>query len=150
MQEDATKIAILPQPFATVAAAKNEAVSVAFDLTDEWDAVSDGSKLLTGVTVVRNDFLKEHSSEVETFIKEHKASTEKTSSDIDGTAALIEEYQIIEKKEIAAKALPSCNIVCISGDEAKTALSGYLQVLFDQDPKAVGGKLPGDEFYSLK
>ena len=149
LQEDASKIAILPQPFATVAAAKNEAVSVAFDLTDEWDLVSDGSKLLTGVTVVRNDFLKDHSSEVETFIKEHEASTEKTSSDVEGTAALIEEYQIIEKKEIAAKALPSCNIVCISKDEAKTALSGYLQVLFDQDPKAVGGKLPGDDFYTL-
>ena len=149
LQEDASKIAILPQPFATVAAAKNEAVSVAFDLTDEWDMVSDGSKLLTGVTVVRNDFLKDHASEVETFIKEHEASTEKTSSDIEGTAALIEEYQIIEKKEIAAKALPSCNIVCIFGEEARTALSGYLQVLFDQDPKAVGGKLPGDDFYSL-
>ena len=149
LQEDASKIAILPQPFATVAAAKNEAVSVAFDLTDEWDLVSDGSKLLTGVTVVRNDFLKDHFSEVETFIKEHEASTEKTSSDVEGTAALIEEYQIIEKKEIAAKALPSCNIVCISKDEAKAALSGYLQVLFDQDPKAVGGKLPGDDFYTL-
>ena len=149
LQEDASKIAILPQPFATVAAAKNEAVSVVFDLTDEWDAVSDGSKLLTGVTVVRNDFLKDHASEVKKFIEEHKSSTEKTSSDIEGTAALIEEYQIIEKKEIAAKALPSCNIVCISGDEAKTALSGYLQVLFDQDPKAVGGKLPADDFYTL-
>ena len=149
LQEDASKIAILPQPFATVAAAKNEAVSVVFDLTDEWDAVSDGSKLLTGVTVVRNDFLKDHASEVKKFIEEHKSSTETNSSDIEGTAALIEEYQIIEKKEIAAKALPSCNIVCISGDEAKTALSGYLQVLFDQDPKAVGGKLPADDFYTL-
>ncbi|WP_026526623.1 ABC transporter substrate-binding protein [Butyrivibrio sp. VCD2006] len=149
LQEDASKIAILPQPFATVAAAKNEAVSVAFDLTDEWDQVSYGSKLLTGVTVVRNDFLKEHSAEVKKFIEEHNASTEKTSSDVEGTAALIEEYQIIEKKEVAAKALPSCNIVCITGDVAKTALSGYLQVLFDQDPKAVGGKLPADDFYTL-
>ncbi len=149
LQEDATRVAILPQPFATVAAARNEAVSVAFDLSDEWDAVSDGSKLLTGVTVVRNDFLKDHKAEVEKFMEEHAASTEKTSSDVEGTAALIEEYQIIEKKEIAAKALPSCNIVCIKGDEAKTALSGYLQVLFDKDPKSVGGKLPGDDFYTL-
>ena len=59
------------------------------------------------------------------------------------------EYGIIEKPEIAKKAMPDCNIVCISGDDAKTALSGYLQVLFDQDPKAVGGALPEDDFYSL-
>ena len=147
LQEDAGRIAILPQPFTTVATAKNDAVSQVFDLTDEWDAVSDGSKLLTGVTIVRNDFLKDHKDEVLKFIEEHEKSAEKAVSDIEGTAALIEEYQIIEKKEVAVKALPSCTIVCIKGDEAKTALAGYLQVLFEQDPKAVGGKLPGDEFY---
>jgi len=29
----------------------------------------------------------------------------------------------------------------------KTALSGYLQVLADQNPASVGGQLPGDDFY---
>jgi NitT/TauT family transport system substrate-binding protein len=133
----------------TVATAKNEALSVAFSLTDEWDAVSDGSKLLTGVTVVRNDFLKEHGDAVKTFIEEHESSTEKANSDVEATAELVAEYGIIEKAEIAKKAMPECNIVCITGDDAKTALSGYLQVLFDQDPKSVGGNLPDDAFYSL-
>ncbi|WP_029321760.1 ABC transporter substrate-binding protein [Butyrivibrio sp. AE3004] len=149
LQEDASKIAILPQPFVAVATAKNEALSVAFSLTDEWDAVSDDSKLLTGVTIVRNDFLKDNTDAVNTFISEHQASTDKASSDLDGTAALVAEYGIIEKAEIAKKAMPECNIVCIIGDEAKTALSGYLQVLFDSDPKSVGGKLPEDDFYTF-
>lgn len=149
LQEDPTKIAVLPQPFVTVATAKNEALSVAFSLTDEWDAVSDGSKLLTGVTVVRNDFLKEHGDAVKTFIEEHESSTDKANSDVEATAELVAEYGIIEKAEIAKKAMPECNIVCITGDDAKTALSGYLQVLFDQDPKSVGGNLPDDAFYSL-
>ena len=54
---------------------------------------------------------------------------------------------IIEKAPVAAKALPYCNIVCIAGDEMKTALSGYLQVLYDANPKSVGGALPADDFY---
>lgn len=29
----------------------------------------------------------------------------------------------------------------------KQALSGYLSVLFEQNPKAVGGAMPGDDFY---
>ena len=29
----------------------------------------------------------------------------------------------------------------------KTQLGGYLQVMFDADPKSVGGALPGDDFY---
>lgn len=31
----------------------------------------------------------------------------------------------------------------------KTDLSGYLQVLYDQDPSSVGGALPGDDFYYI-
>ena len=51
------------------------------------------------------------------------------------------------KAAVAEKAIPACNIVCLLGDEMKTAASGYLQVLFDQNPESVGGKLPGDDFY---
>jgi len=29
----------------------------------------------------------------------------------------------------------------------KTKLSGYLNVLFEQNPKSVGGALPDDNFY---
>lgn len=29
----------------------------------------------------------------------------------------------------------------------KTDLSAYLQVMYDADPKSVGGALPGDDFY---
>jgi NitT/TauT family transport system substrate-binding protein len=29
----------------------------------------------------------------------------------------------------------------------KEALSAYLEVLFAQSPEAVGGKLPGEDFY---
>ncbi|SEA84454.1 NitT/TauT family transport system substrate-binding protein [Oribacterium sp. KHPX15] len=147
LQNDPNQIAVLPQPFVTVAIAQNDQLKVAFSLTDEWDAVSPESKLLTGVTVVRNDFLEANADKVEAFIEDHKASTEKANSDIEGTSELIAKYGIIAKAPIAAKAIPNCNIVAITGDEMKTNLSGYLQVLFDQNPKSVGGKLPGEDFY---
>ncbi len=149
LQEDPTKIAVLPQPFVTVAKLQNDALKTAFSLTDEWKSVSDDSQLITGVTVVRNDYLKDHAEEVANFLKEHEVSAAKAVSDVEGTAELVASYGIIEKKEIAAKAIPECYIVCISGDEAKTSLSGYLQTLFDANPKSVGGALPGDNFYQL-
>ena len=31
----------------------------------------------------------------------------------------------------------------------KTALSGYLDVLFEQNPDSVGGALPEDDFYYM-
>ena len=62
------------------------------------------------------------------------------------TAALIGALGIV-KAPIAEKALPYCNIVCLTGAEMQEALSAYLQVLYDLNPASVGGKLPEDSFY---
>ena len=56
----AATIAMLPQPFVTVAQTQLPDLRVALDLTEEWDALDNGSALLTGVVVARADFVKEH------------------------------------------------------------------------------------------
>ncbi len=147
LAEDPTQIAVLPQPFVTVACAQNEAIAPAFALEDEWQSLTGGLGMVTGVTIVRNDFLKEHPEAVKTFISEHEASVNAANSDVDTTAALVVASDIIGKEPIAKKAIPLCNVVCMTGDSVKTNLSAYLEVLYNYDPKAVGGNLPGDEFY---
>lgn len=150
LKQDPSQIAILPQPFVTVATAQNDQLKVAFSLTDEWKSVSPDSKLLTGVTVVRNEVLENRAAEVDQFIADHQASTEKAGTDVDATAELVAKYGIIAKAPVAKKALPNCNIVAIAGDEMKTDLAGYLQVLFDANPKSVGGTMPDDGFYYIQ
>lgn len=150
LKQDPSQIAILPQPFVTVATAQNDQLKVAFSLTDEWKSVSPDSKLLTGVTVVRNEVLENRAAEVDQFIADHQASTEKAGTDVDATAELVAKYGIIAKAPVAKKALPNCNIVAIAGDEMKTDLAGYLQVLFDANPKSVGGTMPDDSFYYIQ
>ena len=150
LKQDPSQIAILPQPFVTVATAQNDQLKVAFSLTDEWKSVSPDSKLLTGVTVVRNEVLENRAAEVDQFIADHQASTEKAGTDVDATAELVAKYGIIAKAPVAKKALPNCNIVAIAGDEMKTDLAGYLQVLFDANPKSVGGTMPDDDFYYIQ
>ena len=150
LKQDPSQIAILPQPFVTVATAQNDQLKVAFSLTDEWKSVSPDSKLLTGVTVVRNEVLENRAAEVDQFIADHQASTEQAAKDVDATAELVAKYGIIAKAPVAKKALPNCNIVAIAGDEMKTDLAGYLQVLFDANPKSVGGTMPDDDFYYIQ
>jgi len=147
LAEDPSQIAVLPQPFVTVACAQNEAISSAFSLEEAWELSTGGLGMVTGVTIVRNDFLKSHPEAVKTFIKEHGDSVNAANSDLDTTAALVVEKEIIGKEPLAKKAIPACNIVCMTGDSLKNNLSSYLEVLFNSDPKSVGGKLPGDEFY---
>lgn len=142
-------IGVLPQPFVTAACAQNENLSVVLDLTKEWAAVQGegGSSLVTGVTVVRNAFLEEHKETVDRFMEEHAAGADYANEHVDEAAELVAAAGIIEKAPIAAKAMPACNITYIDGVDMKTALSGYLEVLFTQDASSVGGSLPGDDFY---
>ena len=139
-------IAVLPEPMVTIARAANPALTVALDLTAEWDKVAD-TQLITGVTVVRKEYAEEHPDVVAAFLADYAQSVNAANTDLDGTAALCEEQGVVAKAAIAKKALPNCNIVCLTGDELKTNASAYLQVLFDADPKAVGGAMPGDDFY---
>ena len=150
LKEDPNRIAVLPQPFVTAAEAQNDQLKTAFSLTDEWDKVTDnGSRFLTGATIVRKAFLEEHPDAAAVFLREQEASADEANTNVEGTAALVAEYGIIEKAPIAQKALPYCNIVCITGEDMKTALSGYLDVLYQADPSSVGGSLPADDFYDI-
>lgn len=151
LKEQPDAIGLLPQPFVTAACAQNENLKIVLDLTKEWQAVQGegGSQLVTGVTIVRNEFLEEYPDAVTLFLAEHQESAAFANTNPDETAELIAAAGIIEKAPIARKALPYCNITCITGDNMQAALSGYLQVLFEQDAKSVGGSLPEDNFYYI-
>lgn len=151
LAENPEAVGLLPQPFVTVACTQNEALSICLSMTEEWAKVQgeNGSSMVTGVTIVRNDFLEENPEAVELFLAEHADSTAYVESNLTGVAALCVEAGIIANEPIAVKAIPYCNITCITGEKMKQALSGYLQVLYEMNPEAVGGKLPGDDFYYI-
>ena len=140
-------VAVLPQPFVTSVLMQNENARVALSLTDEWDAIGNGSAMITGVAVVRKAFAEENPEAVQAFLTEYAASTSYVNENPAEAAEWIVEMEIVGKAPIAEKAIPACNIVCITGEEMTTKLSGYLAALYEQDPTAVGGALPGDDFY---
>ncbi len=141
-------IAMLPQPFVTVAQSKFPNLAISLDLTKEWDKLNNGSQLNTAGLIVRTAFAKEHPQAVAAFLKEYEASTQYVNENVAEAAKLVEKYDIVDAA-VAEKAIPYCNIVCVTGQEMKDSVQGYFQVLFDQNPKSVGGTMPGDDFYSL-
>ncbi|WP_138311814.1 MULTISPECIES: PhnD/SsuA/transferrin family substrate-binding protein [unclassified Clostridium] len=149
LKQDSGAIGVLPQPFATAACIQNPDLKTVLDLTEQWNLLNKdtGSMLVTGVTLVRSDFLRENRSPIEDFVKDHEASTLFAAEHEEDAARLIAEQGIVEKAPIAQKALPYCNIVCLTGQEMEDALSGYLSTLHEQDPKSIGGQMPGDDFY---
>ena len=152
LSENPNAIGLLPQPFVTAAQIQNESLVVVMDMNEQWDMLQgeNGSRMVTGVTVVRNEFLQENRKAVEKFIEAHEESTKAINADPDTGAKLAVEAGIVAKEPIAKKAIPNCNIVCITGEEMKNALSGYLNVLFEQGKESVGGMVPTEEFYFAK
>ena len=143
----AATIAVLPQPYVTVAQNKIEGLRVALDLTAEWDALDNGSAMLTGVVVARKSVVEENPAAIASFLEDYAASVDWVNANTADAAQLIVDCGILEDASIAEAALPYCNIVCITGGEMKEKLSGYLQVLYDAEPTSVGGALPGDDGY---
>lgn len=140
-------VAMLPQPYVTTVMMQNSKVKIALDVTKEWEKyVGKDSTVVTGVVAVNSDFAVQNPEAVQEFIKEYKNSVTFVNANVDEAAALVEEFDIF-KAAVAKKAIPYCGITFIDGSEMKTKVSGYLKVLFDQNPASVGGQMPGADFY---
>ncbi|HPF18697.1 MAG: ABC transporter substrate-binding protein [Bacillota bacterium] len=143
---DSGGIAMMPQPYVTVAQTQVDGLRIAADFTQEWDALDNGSTLITGVLIVRTEFAQQYPEQIASFMEEYKASTEYVNANIPEAAQLVEKFGIV-KAAVAEKAIPYCYITYVAGEDMVEPMNGYLGVLFDQNPKAVGGSMPADDFY---
>ena len=144
-------IGIIPEPQVTSALlnAKKEGntnLRVAINVTEEWGKVSEND-LVQGCIIVSDKFKEEHPEQLAAFIEEYKASATFVVENPKDASVLIEKHGIVPKAALAEKAIPNCNICCIDGEEGIAYMKGVLEVLFEANPKSVGGKLPTDEFY---
>ncbi len=147
MINNTAAIAMVPQPVVSSITAQRADIRIALSMNDEWEKVAgENNKLMMGCVAVRKEFLETYPKTVETFLEDYSASIQKT-SDIDTTAALCEQFGIIPKAAIAKKAIPYCELTFVSGETMKAQIAQYYSVLFNANPKSIGGKLPDDAFY---
>lgn len=139
-------LGMLPEPNVTSVLMQNQDTHIALNLTEEWNKVCD-TDLVQGVFIVRNEYLEAHPEMVEKFLSYAAESAGYVVNNAADASLLVEKYGVMPAAKAAEKAIPNCNIVCITGDEMKADVSAMLNVLFDSNPKSVGGALPGDDFY---
>lgn len=142
-------VAMLPQPYVTVALTKVEGLQTVLDLNEEWKKLDPESNIVTGVIVVREEFARQNPEAVKAFLSEYKTSISDVNADHDAAAKLVVENGIFDNEAVIKRAIPYCNLKYIAGEDLKAAVNAYLEVLFEQNPKSVGGKLPEDDFYYI-
>lgn len=141
-------IAVLPEPFVTTTKMKNTDLQIPIDLTKEYEKVSgDNSKLVMGTIVFRKDFLNKRGADVDEFLTKYKNSVDFVNNNKVEAGKLIEKNGILPKAKLAEMAIPKCNIVFISAKDGKESLNKFYNVLKENDPKSIGGKLPDENFY---
>lgn len=139
-------IAMLPQPYVTIAQNSIEGLQIAIDLNKEWEKLDNNTLFITGVLVTRTKFLESNKDKIDEFLFEYEQSINYVNQNVGDASLLVEKYGIFSAN-IAEQAIPYCNIKFISGAKMKTVLSGYLTTLFDFNQSSVGGKIPDDGFY---
>lgn len=150
LSENPDTVGLLPMPFVIAACAQNEKLQIVLDVNAQWETANDGKGLVTGVTIVRKAFLEEHPDAVDAFLTDHKNSAEYVNANVEEAAELVVKSGIVEKAPVAQKAIPKCNITCITGEEMKEMLSDYLDILEKQDASFIGGAAPDDDFYVIR
>ena len=140
------ELAMLPEPNVSAVLLKNDSVRIALDLTKEWESAFD-TTLVQGCYIVRKSVLEAHPQAVKAFVEAAAASTEYMLSAEDAPAVAAAQG-IVPSEGVAKKAIPHCNLVCITGEEMQRIAGEMLSALFEANPKSIGGALPGDAFYA--
>lgn len=143
-------LAMIPEPFVSTAlSAGNDDVEVVFDMNKLWKEAT-GEELPMGVLVARKSFVTERGNDLKVLLNDIQASVDFVNDSPEEAAKLIVEKGFIGKEDIAKAAIPNCNIVLYTGDEAesgKAILKTFNETLFEMNPASVGGKLPSDDLY---
>lgn len=141
-------IAVLPEPMVTIACAANETLSPVLDLTTEWDAVYPAGSLVQGCIVARTEYIDQNPEAIELFLEEYEASITYLTQGEDA-GALIEETGVFTNGAVAQKAIPNCNVCFLAGADMMTAMNSFSEILFEVQPTAIGGAVPGNDFYYI-
>ena len=140
------EVCMLPVPAVTTVLMKNGNMRSALDLTEEWNKLGNGSTLTMGCVIAPASYVQDHPQAVADFLKEYEASIRFVKEDPATGAGYCELFEIVPNSKVAEKAIPDANLIFVSGADIRPAIEGYYKVLFDSDPKSIGGALPGDDF----
>lgn len=148
-----TDIGMLPEPKVTAALMKNPDLRVALDVTEEYEKTAQAagieSQMSMGCVLTRQKVIDEHPEVIDAFLSAYAESVETVNTQQSASAEIMAEKGIIPNAKIALEALPRCHIVMITGDEMKTLIMPFMDMLYASDPKSVGGALPGDDLYFI-
>lgn len=145
------KIGLLPQPHVTTALMRNKDLRIALDITEQWNlAAEQASELAMGCIVVQKDFAQNNKAALDEFLTEYEESVDFVNANHDSAAELIAKFDILPNAAIAKNAIPYSNIVFKDAKDSSGFLNDLFEVLYNFEPKSIGGSLADEGFYYIR
>lgn len=140
--------AVVPEPFATVAAMKDKDIVRAVDIQSAFALASgtDGVFPMT-VIVVRKEFAEANPEAVRSFLAMYKEAADWTLSNPSAAGELVESHGLGLTSAITEVAIPNAAYTFKGAKEAKADVEKILSVFLNLDASSIGGTLPDDAFY---
>jgi NitT/TauT family transport system substrate-binding protein len=140
-------LALLVEPFATMALRGNPALRQLGDIQGEWVKAGGNSNYPMTALVVDGDFARENKNAVDIILRDYRASTEWVVSHPADAGQLVEKFELGLRAPVVQAAVPRSNYVFLGAREARAAIESLFSVFLENDPASIGGKLPESGFY---
>jgi NitT/TauT family transport system substrate-binding protein len=148
------RLALIPEPFATMALAGNKNISVIGNIQDEWRRLEQknaGGRTIDNypmtTLVVDAVFAAENRTLVNNILDRVKDSIEWVLANPVAAGNLAEKHELGLRAIVLKDAIPKSNYVFIPLPQARPALEALFGAFLEFAPASIGGALPKDNFY---
>jgi NitT/TauT family transport system substrate-binding protein len=140
-------LALLPEPFATMARSGNPNLRPLGNVQEEWIAVGGSGNFPMTVLVVDGNWAASRRQALSTVLERLKDSIEWVLANPAEAGVLVEKHDLGLRAPVAAAAVPRSNYVFIPAAEARPALESLYRTFLEFAPQSIGGALPAESFY---
>lgn len=141
---------LIPQPILTKVLMKKKDSKIVLDMQKEWSKVTGLESYPQASIIVSKALVESHPQVVEDFLQAYDEAVDWENENPQEAGTYYENLNIGLNAALINKAMPGCNLDFVATKEAKEALEAYFKVLFEFNPKLLGGKLPDEGLYYEK
>ena len=139
-------MAVLSEPYLSLALLKNNNLKRIFDLGDKWYELKEIPIAETAL-LCKKELLEKNPEFVEKLLKIYSKSTEWVNDNLEESASLAVKYGIVPDSVAALNSIPHSNLKLRLTKDVKDLVKQYLNVFYEMDSVIIGGKMPDEEFY---
>lgn len=143
-----TKLAVFSEPISTNVLMKNSDAKIVLDFNEEWSNITGAENGYPQASlIIKSDLLENNRNFVDRFIDAYVESQEWGKNNPEDLGQYAEDMEIGMTKDMVIRGINRMNIGPLNMQEGREAYEIYYNILLENAPQVIGGKIPDEGFY---